>query len=179
MTKRLNARQKQFVREYLLDLNATGAARRAGYSEKTAYSIGFELLRKPEIQKAVQAAMERRAKKNEITADMIVRELAKIGFANLGDYLRRTSDGEPFVDLSNMTPEQSAALSEVTVEDFTDGRGPDAREVRRVKVKLCDKRAALVDLGKHIGMFRGDTGDDDAPMPVKVEINVIDGRKEP
>ncbi len=48
---------------------------------------------------------------------------------------------------------RAAALQEVTVEDFTEGRGEDKRDVRRVKFKLYDKRAALVDLGRHLGMF--------------------------
>ena len=71
-----------------------------------------------------------------------------------------------------------SALSEVTVDDYIDGRGEGAREVKRIKIKLCDKKGALVDLGKHLGMFRGDVGDVDEPMPVKVEINIVDGRKE-
>lgn len=173
---KLNQKQAQFVREYIIDLNATQAAIRAGYSKKTAYSIGQRLLKHVEVQNELQNAMSRRAKKNEITADMVLQELAKIGFANIKDYMNTTGP-DPFVDLSSMTREQAAALSEITVDDYIDGRGEDAREVKRVKVKLCDKRAALVDLGKHIGMFRGESSDEDAPMPVKVEINVVDGRK--
>lgn len=174
----LNARQKAFVNEYLIDLNATQAAIRAGYARKTANRTGPRLLSKAVIQEHVREAMTLREKRTEITQDRVVSELAKIGFANLGDFISRTEDGDPFVDLSTMTREQAAALSEITVEDFTDGRGEGARDVRRIKVKLCDKRAALVDLGKHLGMFRGDGGESDEPMPVKVEINVVDGRKE-
>lgn len=174
----LNSRQKAFVDEYLIDLNATQAAIRAGYARKTANRTGPRLLSNVVIQQRVQEAMSRREKRTEITQDRVVNELAKIGFANLGDFITLTSAGDPLVDLSTMTRDQAAALSEVTVEDFTDGRGDDARDVRRIKVKLCDKRAALVDLGKHLGMFRGDGGEADEPMPVKVEINVVDGRKE-
>src|SRR5262249_28053524 len=73
---------------------------------------------------------------------------------NMDDYMTVGSDGDPFVDLSKLTREQAAAISEVTVEDFKDGRGEEARDVRRVKFKLLDKRAALVDIGKHLGMFK-------------------------
>ena len=55
--------------------------------------------------------------------------------------------------MSKLTREQAAAIGEVTVEDFTDGRGEGARDVRRVKFKLADKRGALVDLGRHFGLF--------------------------
>jgi phage terminase small subunit len=87
---------------------------------------------------------------------MVVSELAKIGFANMADYMTVGTDGDPFLDFSKVTRDQAAALSEVTVEDFKDGRGEDARDVRRVKFKMHDKRAALVDLGKHLGLFTED-----------------------
>jgi phage terminase small subunit len=70
------------------------------------------------------------------------------------DYMRRGPDGDPYLDFSTLSRDQAAALTEVTVEDFKDGRGEDARDVRRVKFKLADKRAALVDLGRHLGIFK-------------------------
>jgi phage terminase small subunit len=150
----LNARQQRFVREYLIDLNATKAAIRAGYSKKTAYSIGNENLNKPEIAAQITAAQQKRADKLEITADRVLEELGRIGFANMADYMRSNADGDPYLDFSGLTREQAAALAEVTVEDFKDGRGDDARDVRRVKFNLADKRAALVDVGRHLGMFK-------------------------
>lgn len=71
----LNARQKRFVDEYLIDLNATQAAIRSGYSEKTAYSIGFENLKKPDIQAAIHSAQKKLAERNEITQDSLIKEL--------------------------------------------------------------------------------------------------------
>lgn len=175
---KLNTKQAMFVKEYMVDLNATQAAIRAGYAERTAYSQGQRLLKHVEIQAELRRQMKKREARLEITQDMVVNELAKIGFANLGDYVSFTGDGDPFVDVSGMTRDQSAALSEITIDDYMDGRGEDARQVKRVKIKLCDKRSALVDVGKHLGMFKGDAGDADEPMPVRVEINVVDGRKE-
>lgn len=149
----LNDKQAKFVAEYLIDLNATQAAIRAGYSPKTAEQQGSRLLSNAKVAEAVAAGQKRIAAKLEITAEMVAAELAKIGFANMADYITIVG-GEPVVDLSDMTRDQAAAIQEVTVEDFKDGRGEDARDVRRVKFKLSDKRAALVDLGKHLGMFR-------------------------
>lgn len=150
----LTAKQQRFVDEYLVDLNATQAAIRAGYSKKTAGSIGEENLKKPEIAAAVAARQAKIAEKLEITQERVVAELAKLGFCNMQDYMRPGFDGDPVLDFSALTRDQAAALTEVTVEDFKDGRGEDARDVRRVKFKLADKRAALVDLGKHLGMFK-------------------------
>ena len=74
----LNDRQKQFCNEYLISLNATQAAIRAGYSEKTAYSIGNENLRKPEIQEYLQGLMEGIRKRNRITQDEIIQDLIEV-----------------------------------------------------------------------------------------------------
>jgi phage terminase small subunit len=172
----LTAKQQRFVDEYLIDLNATQAAIRAGYSEKTAYSIGNENLSKPEIAKAIEGAQTARAKRTEITADRVLTELGKLGFSNMQDYMRAGADGDPYLDFSNLTREQAAALAEVTVEDFKDGRGEDARDVRRVKFKLTDKRAALVDIGKHLGMFKDQvehTGPDGRPIELKHTVEVF------
>ena len=164
---KLSEKQKQFIREYLVDLNATQAAIRAGYSEKTARSQGQRLLTHVDIAKALEKAQAERAARTEITADRVLEELAKIGFSNMQDYIRTTGEGDAFVDLSELTREQAAAISEVTVEDYKDGRGEDARDVRKVKFKLSDKRSALVDIGKHLGMFverKELTGKDGGPI---------------
>lgn len=169
----LTNKQKAFVEEYLVDLNATQAAIRAGYSAKTADRIGPELLGKTWVSEAIQAAMAARSERTEITSDRVLQELAKIGFANMADYMKCTPDGDPYLDFSSLTRDQAAALVEVTVEDYLEGRGDDARSVRRVKFKLADKRAALVDCGKHLGMFverKEITGKDGKPLiPTKPE----------
>ncbi len=74
----LTPKQDMFVREYLIDLNATQAAIRAGYSAKTAYSIGEENLKKPEIAKAIQLGMDKRAEKAIITADEVLSNIRRL-----------------------------------------------------------------------------------------------------
>ncbi len=149
----LTPKQERFVAEYLIDLNATQAAIRAGYSEKTAQQQGSRLLLNVVVQEAISKGQNKTAEKLEVTKDRIVEELAKIGFSNMLDYMRAGSDGDPYLDFSNLTREQAAALAEVTVEDFKDGRGEDARAVRRIKFKLHDKKGALVDLAKMLGFM--------------------------
>ena len=83
---------------------------------------------------------------------MIIQELALIGFANMQDYIA-IQNGDAFVDLSKLTRRQAAAICEVTSEVYMEGKGDEAKAVKRTKFKLSDKRAALVDLGKHLGMF--------------------------
>lgn len=150
----LRGKQQRFVDEYLVDRNATQAAIRAGYSAKTAYSIGEENLRKPEVKKAIEIGEAEIAERTKITQDMVMKELAKIGFSNMLDYITITDGGDPVTDFTALTPDQAAAISEITVEEYTEGRGDDARNVKRTKFKLSDKRSALVDMGKHLGMFK-------------------------
>jgi phage terminase small subunit len=146
----LTPKQSRFVDEYMVDFNATRAAIRAGYSAKTAQPASSRLLSKVMISEEVGRRKEELAK--QVPPERIVRELARIGFANLQDYTRVV--GKDLVpDLGNATRDQMAAVQEITVEEYVDGRGEDARVVKRTKFKLHDKRAALVDLGRHVGLF--------------------------
>ena len=88
----------------------------------------------------------------------------------MADYMRVGADGDPVLDFSKLTRDQAAVLTEVTVEDYVDGRGEDARQVRRVKFKLASKLVALELLGKHLGLFKDrveHTGKDGGPVEVK------------
>jgi len=179
MADNLTAKQARFVAEYLVDLNATAAARRAGYSARNADKIGPELLGKTRIKDAIERAQEDRAKRTAVTSDRVVAELAKLAFANLGDFMKPGADGDPYVDFSALTRDQSAALAEVTVEDFKDGRGDSGRDVRRIKFKLADKRAALVDLGRHLGLFvERHEHSGPAGGPIEHSVEAIERRQE-
>lgn len=146
---RLTEKQARFVAEYLVDMNATEAAKRAGYSEKTAYSIGFENLRKPEIQEAIQAAMEDRAKRTEITQDAVLRELAAIGFAKATDFVQIRDSRVHLSETDSLTDEQRRAIAGIKEGKFG------------IELKLHDKLKALELLGQHLGMFSGMDGKKD------------------
>jgi phage terminase small subunit len=150
---KIRYRQAMFAIEYLKDLNASAAARRAGYAEKWADKLGRQLLRKPHVVAVVQAEIEARLDVHRATADRIIAEVARVGFANLGDYMTVLEDGSAVVDLSGATPQQLAALSEITVDEYTEGRGDGARNVKRVRIKLADKLAALNTLAKYRGLL--------------------------
>lgn len=153
---KLTPRQERFVEEYLLDMNATQAAIRAGFKPKYARQYGALLTTKNVIASAIATARQKVSLELQCTADDIARELHKLGFSNMGDYMRAGRDGEPYLDFSKLSRDQTAALSEVTVEDYVDGRGEDARDVKRLKFRLWDKRAALVDLSKQLGLAKPD-----------------------
>lgn len=156
----LTAKQQRFVDEYLIDLNATQAAIRAGYSEKTARSISNENLTKPDIQAAIEKGMQARSGRVEITQDMVLRELAKIGFSDIRKVVRwgetqvRMVDGEDDGP-EDMVPYHGLALIDSTeIDDNTAGAIAEVSQGKEgLKVKLHDKKGALVDIGRHLGMF--------------------------
>lgn len=153
----LCGKQQRFVDEYLIDRNGAQAYIRAGYkakNEEVAAVMASRLLRNDKVKKAIEAGEAELAERTKITQDMVMNELAKIGFSNMLDYVTPTDGGDLLPDFSAVTRDQAAAISELTVEEYVEGRGDDARNVKRTKFKLSDKRAALVDMGKHLGMFK-------------------------
>ncbi len=112
----------------MLDFNATQAAIRAGYSQDTARQMGAENLSKPVIAEAIQALVKKRSERTQVKAGQVVAELVNLAFVNIYDLMRVGDDGNPYTDLSNLTPEQATAISEFTVADFKVGRGEDARQ---------------------------------------------------
>ena len=152
----LGNKHKRFVEEYTVDWNGTQAAIRAGYAANSAGQQAYDLLKKPEIQDAIAEVMAERQERCNVSVDKVIGELARLAFANMMDYMQITSDGDPYVDLSQLTRAQAAGILEFTVDDFMDGRGDDAREVKRVRIKLHDKKGPLIELGKHLGLFRGE-----------------------
>jgi phage terminase small subunit len=101
---------------------------------------------------AEDRSFERSIERLAITKESILGELAKIAFANMQDYMKVGEDGQPSLNFKDLNRAQAAALAEITVEEFKDGRS-DKREVRRVKFKLANKLDALELLGKHLGLF--------------------------
>lgn len=144
----LTPKQKRFVAEYLVDLNATAAAIRAGYSKKTAEVIGYENLRKPQIEAAINQAIQEREKRTEITQDMVLRETAKLAFFDIRKMFGK--DGKP-LNISELDADTAAALVGLDVQDIADNDGDYVGFVK--KYKMADKLKALELLGKHLGTW--------------------------
>lgn len=168
------AKQQRFIEEYPIDFNGTQAAVRAKYSKKTAGQQATRLLKNVHIQAAIQKRVGKLTHKADVTVERVLSELSKIGFANLGDYFRISKDGEPIIDLSDITEDQSAALQEIVVEDFKDGRGDNSRDVRRVKIKMLDKCPALDRLGKYLSMFVDRVRHEGELKITKIQRTVVD-----
>ena len=139
----MTQKQKRFIEEYLIDLNATQAAIRAGYSPDTAQQTGSENLSKPVIRAQIDRAMAERSKRTGVNAERVVQELAKIAFVNATEVI----DPKTATVKEDALPEDTAAIQSVKVKTF----GEDGLER---DIKMADKIKALELLGKHLGMFQ-------------------------
>jgi len=166
----LNARQARFAKEYPVDLNATKAAIRAGYSPHTASRIGSRLLKNVEIQAAIAAAGQRIEERTEITQDMVVRELARVAFSDGRKLYRPDGSLKP---PSEWDDETAAVVSGVETIELFEGAGRDRRHIgHKPKVKRWDKVKALELLGRRFGMFLDRTRDE-TPRPPAADLSNV------
>lgn len=138
----ITEKQKKFVEEYLIDLNATQAAIRAGYSVKNAGKIGHELLEKTRISNEITKKIAERSRRTGINADRVLIELAKIAFVNADDVI----ESKDATLKENASRDDLAAIQSIKVKTF----GEDGVER---EIKLANKIKALDMLGRHLGMW--------------------------
>ena len=139
----LNERQRRFAEEYGVDRNATQAAVRAGYSPKTAYSQGQRLLKNVEVRALVDSFEEERAERTRVTADKVIRELARLAFSDMRSYVKWDETGLTIKSSDELSADDAAAVTHVK---FTPGRYGET-----VEIKLGHKDSALRALAEHVG----------------------------
>lgn len=148
---KLTAKQQAFVREYLIDLNATQAAIRAGYSAKTAEQQGSRLLRNAEVQRAVSEGQKERSEKTGITAQWVLERLADEATADLADILNDEGGLKPVNEWPLIW--RQGLVSGIDIEELFAGQGEDREQVGFVKkVKLSDRIKRIELIGKHVGV---------------------------
>ncbi len=151
---KLTDKQKRFVEEYLIDLNATQAAIRTGYSEKTAYSIGQENLKKPEVQTAIQEAQNKRSERVQISQDDVLRDL---------------------MELRDMCMGRKSVIVTDTVKNNQEGT-VNTVDNHVYAFEPAGANKALELLGKHLGMFkeRVDLTSGDKSLPTVINVSFGD-----
>ena len=148
-----------------MDLNATAAARRAGYSDKRASEIGYQLLQKTTVRAAIQKRQAKLQSKLEITQETVLQELAAIAFANGADFAQVTEGGfVQVVPTKRLAKEKLPAIAAIKENQYG------------VEIKMHDKVRALELLGKHLGVFEG--GGAAAGLPENNLFAAIDAWKE-
>jgi len=147
-----NDQHERFCQEYIIDLNGTKAAIRAKFSEKTARSKASQLLTKVNIQDRIAELKAQRAKRMEIIQDRVLEELAILGYSNIKDYIKASTDGLiVFKDMDTITEEQARAIEAIKV-NVKEGK---------IEFKLHSKTKTLEMICRHLGMFvdKFDVGD--------------------
>jgi len=163
----LSPKQKRFVQEYLIDLNATQAAIRAGYSPKAATQVASRLLTYAKVQEAVASATKTRALGAQITRERVLQELARVAFGDPRKVMTWGPNGVDLINSETLTDDEAAQVAEVS-QTVTQHGGS-------IKLKRFDKVKALELLGRHLGMFeeREDEGDE-----VVIEWGDVVGRRQ-
>lgn len=141
--KRLTSKQQRFVAEYLIDLNATQAAARAGYKDPNK---GRQLVTKSNVSEAIREAQHDQEKRTLITQDKVLHELAKVAFGDMRTVMEWGPQGVKLIDSGEISDDAAALVAEVS-ETVTESGGS-------IKMKANDKIRALELLGKHLGMFQ-------------------------
>ena len=152
---KLSEKHKRFVDEYLVSFNATDAAKRAGYSEKTAYSQGQRLLKHVEVSKALADSAKKRAAKMEITAERVLLELARIAFFDPRKLFDAKGNPVAITELDDDTAAAIAGLEVVEQPTVSVDEGDITPAPTFVKkYKVSDKTAALTNAMKYLGLLR-------------------------
>ena len=150
----LTDKQMAFCEEYLVDLNATQAAIRAGYSNKNAKAQANRLLMNPEVQQEIQELKAQRSRRTEITADFVLRQLAAIASAKITDVVNVVN--KP-AELEDGTPATYACVVVRNTEELTEDQKAAIASIKQtrngIEVKMHDKVATLKLIGDHLGMF--------------------------
>ena len=155
---KLTEKQKRFVAEYLVDLNATQAAIRAGYSPKTANRIGSQNLSKVDVQAEIEKRRATLRNKLEITQEKVIEELAAVAFANGADFAQVTKTGlVRIIPTEDIPQDKRKALA--SIKEGANG----------TEIKTYDKVRALELLGKHLGVFDSNNG-----VAAEQENNIFD-----
>lgn len=151
--KQLSEQRQRFVDEYLIDLNGTQAAIRAGYSSKTAQEQASRLLSNVMVQQAISVAMAERSKRTGVNQDRVVLELAKIAFVKMTDIV----DSQGRIK-DNATEDDLSCIESVKYKSSESDTGSSIER----EVKIASKLKALEMLGKHLGMWND-----------KLDVNII------
>ena len=150
----LTDKRRKAIDAYMKCFNKKQAMLEAGYSESMATTNVASVFNNPTVRAEIQRRQNLATHRSDITLDWIVQRLKDIAGADLGDMIDVFSDGTGKINLLKMTPELRRAITKFSVESYTEGRGKNAQEVKRVKVDIADKLKALELLVRHCGLSK-------------------------
>ena len=152
----LSPKQQRFVEEYLVDLNATAAYKRAGYkgTGRSAENAASRLLGNVGVREAIAARQNKRSIEADIDSKRILTELVTVGLSDIGAILDVSGDDPVLRPMRDIPAKAWKSISSVKVSRYREGRGDDARTVEVTEFKMWSKLEALKMLGQHLGLFK-------------------------
>lgn len=175
MSRKLTGKQQLFVTEYLVDLNATQAAIRAGYSAKTASRSGPETLGIPCVAAAITEAMNRRSEKTKVTSEIVLAELLRLARADISLAYNENGDLKPIHEIPEDVRRAISGM-EIYVERI------EGEEIGKIKkIRFWDKTKSLELLGKHLKLFTEKvemTGKDGNPLQTQIIVTIPSNGRE-
>jgi len=149
--------EMKVIDEYFLNGFVKYKAFQAVYtnqSDSSSRGNTWQFFTRPWVKEEIERRMKSSRQRFDVSQETLVQELAAIGFARLSNLLDVQEDGTAVVNLKNLGEAERAAISEITVDEYQEGHGEEARPVKKVKIKLHDKNAALEKLMRHMGLFK-------------------------
>ncbi len=166
--KKLIPKQLQFCKEYIIDLNATQAAIRAGYSKKTARQKAHNLFTIVYIHDEIERLVEARSKRTEITADRVLQELAAISFIDFKDMFDENGN---MLEIHKMPENIRRSIGGITVTSTANGKGIDKVFWETKNIKIIDKKGTLELIGRHLAMFKDNLNLNQSNAPYNEWLN--------
>ena len=158
----LSPKQEIFCKEYLIDLNATQAAIRAGYSKKTANEQASRMLANVNISNRISGLMKQRSDEVGITSEQVLSELASLSFWSIQDFI---GEGNSILDISKISREKSKPVVGIKRTEKIMG----SVTIIETELKMVNKHGALVDIGRHLGLFEKDNSQKKTDVTVNIQ----------
>jgi phage terminase small subunit len=169
MEEQLTDKQKRFAEEYLISLNATAAAARAGYSDP---NYGRQILTIPNVLDYIEKLQKEQSERAQVTADRVINEFAKLGFSNIKKYHFNDWSLKPLDELEEV---DTACIQSVktTVNEGASKDGEVLWKKTTVELKMHSKQAALDSLAKHTGIYKADNQQKAEGFHLSIEESII------
>lgn len=166
----LTERDRKIVNAYMKGASKKDSLTEAGYSHTVVTNNVWTIFSKPAIKNEIKRRQRLAAQRSDVTLDWIVERLKSIANADMADLLKAYEDGAIGIDLANLTPDLKRALTQISVDEYVEGRGPASVKVKRIKISAADKLRALDLLVRHLGLSK----EAESKVVVSGSIDLVD-----
>lgn len=167
---RLSPKQLRAIDEYFSNgFRKRGALLKAGYSKSTADHAAASVFNNPLVREEIERRVERDRRKYDVTREWVIQRLARIANAGeiLAPYRKVSEDGRLYYDFEGATPDELAVITELTTDEYAEGRGEDAVRIKKMKIAMADPKGALDSLARTLGLFQDS-------VKVEGEVSVVE-----